>query len=238
MIAIAPMAGYTDGKFCRRYEDLFDIVTLGGYNLDKYTLKAAKLITERGRKEFIIDLDKFNEYIINEIELIKKAKVNVNVRFLDIEEAYEKLEVIDTYADFIELNCHCRQKEITSLGLGQELLKNRYLLYKFLNKMDRFDKVLLKIRLNYIPLNDLIDTLNYVRELFYGLHIDCFYPNKPYPDIESLKIISEEFKDKFIIGNNSIDSLERAKEMLKYSDCISIARALLKNKIDWVKLVR
>ncbi len=236
MIILAPMAGYTDGTFCKKYEDLFDVVTLGGYNIDKKTYLAAEKIEKRGRKEFLIKLDEFNEYIEKQINILEKAKVSINVRFVDIDECYSKLEYISGLVDYIELNCHCRQREITELGIGQELLKNRELLYTFLNKMDKLDKpILLKIRLNYITLNELINNLNYCRELFYGLHVDCYYPKKPYPDIKSLKVLYEEFKDKFIIGNNSITSIKIAKEMLKHSNAISVARAVLKNNINWIK---
>ncbi|ENN96637.1 TIM-barrel protein [Methanocaldococcus villosus KIN24-T80] len=238
MIFLAPMAGITDGEFCLRYKNYFDAFVLGGYNLDKKTLEAAKLISNR-RREFIIDLDKFNDYIRCEIKKVKKyGKVSVNVRFFNLEEAYDKLLTISKYADYLELNCHCRQREITSLGLGQELLKDKERLKYYLKNINFDIPIFLKIRLNYIPLNTLIRNLNYVRDYFDGLHIDCYYPNKPYPDINSLKIISEEFKDKEIIGNNSINSLERAKEMLKYSDHISVARAVLNNNISWIMKLR
>ena len=237
-IVLAPMAGITDGEFCRRFKDLFGIVVIGGYNLDKATYKASKEIEKRGRKEFSIDLNEFNSYIVEQINKAKEsnALVSVNVRFVDIEEAYNRLLVIAENADIIELNCHCRQPEITSLGIGQELMKNKNLLKAFLTKMRELNKpIFLKIRLNYIPLKELIDNLNYVKDYFDGLHVDCFYPGKPYADIDSLKILAENFKDKIIIGNNSVDSIDKAREMLKYSDFVSVARAVLKGDIEWIK---
>jgi len=237
-VVLAPMAGITDGDFCKKFKDLFAIVTIGGYNLDTATYEASKEIEKRGRKEFSINLDEFNNYIIEQIKKAREsnALVSVNVRFVNVEEAYDKLLTIAKYADIIELNCHCRQKEITSLGIGQELMKNKNLLKEFLTKMKELNKpIFLKIRLNYIPLKELIDNLNYVRDYFDGLHVDCFYPGKPYADIDSLKILAEEFSDKIIIGNNSIDSLEKAKEMLRYSDFVSVARTVLKGNVEWIK---
>ncbi|XRP97290.1 MJ0144 family RNA dihydrouridine synthase-like protein [Methanocaldococcus sp. 16A] len=237
-IVLAPMAGITDGDFCKKFIDLFAIVTIGGYNLDTATYKASKDIEKRGRKEFSINLEEFNSYIIEQIKKSREsnALVSVNVRFVDIDEAYDKLLTISKYADIIELNCHCRQKEITSLGIGQELMRNKKLLEEFLNRMKELNKpIFLKIRLNHIPLKELIDNLNYVRDYFDGLHVDCFYPGKPYADLDSLKILAEEFSDKIIIGNNSIDSIEKAKEMLKYSDFVSVARTVLKGNVEWIK---
>ncbi|AIJ04864.1 TIM-barrel protein [Methanocaldococcus bathoardescens] len=237
-VVLAPMAGITDGDFCKKFKDLFAIVTIGGYNLDTATYKASKEIEKRGRKEFSINLEEFNNYIIEQIKKAREsnALVSVNVRFVDIDEAYDKLLTIAKHADVIELNCHCRQKEITSLGIGQELMKNKNLLKEFLTKMKELNKpIFLKIRLNYIPLKELIDNLNYVRDYFDGLHVDCFYPGKPYADLNSLKTLAEEFSDKVIIGNNSIDSLEKAKEMLRYSDFVSVARTVLKGNVKWIK---
>lgn len=214
-VVLAPMAGITDGDFCRKFKDLFAIVTIGGYNLDSATYKASRDIEKRGRKEFSINLEEFNSYIIEQIKKAREsnALVSVNVRFVDIDEAYDKLLTIAKHADIIELNCHCRQPEITSLGIGQELMKNKNLLKEFLTKMKELNKpIFLKIRLNCIPLKELIDNLNYVRDYFDGLHVDCFYPGKPYADMDSLKILAEEFNDKIIIGNNSIDSIEKLRK--------------------------
>jgi len=116
-IVLAPMAGITDGSFCKKYNDLFGIVCIGAYDLDKATQQASEKIVKRGRKEFLYDLDEFDDYIINEINNAKKsnALVSVNVRFKDIDEALPKLKTIGDHADIIELNCHCRQREITEL---------------------------------------------------------------------------------------------------------------------------
>jgi TIM-barrel protein len=53
--------------------------------------------------------------------------------------------------------------------------------------------------------------------------------------MDSLKILAENFKDKIIIGNNSVDSIDKAREMLKYSDFVSVARAVLKGDIEWIR---
>ncbi|NPA62205.1 MAG: hypothetical protein GXN95_01470 [Methanococci archaeon] len=237
-VVLAPMAGITDGEFCKQFKNMFAIATLGGYNIDLTTYEAGLKIEQRGRKEFLIDLNNFNEYIVDQIKKARESNslVSVNVRFFDIEEAYERLEVIAKHADVIEVNCHCRQREITSLGLGQELMRDVKRLERFLNEMNLLDvPIFLKIRLNYIPIDKLIKNLDVVKDYFTGLHVDCFYPGRPYADLSSLEILSDHFKDKVIIGNNSVDSLEKALEMLKYADFVSVARAVLNGKIDWIK---
>ena len=241
-VVLAPMAGITDGSFCKKYKDLFGIVTIGAYDLDDATQIASEKIVKRGRKEFIYNLDKFDDLIKKEINEAKKsnALVSVNVRFKDIDEALPKLKTIGDHADIIELNCHCRQKEITELGIGQELLKkeNNEILKNFLINIHELNikvPIFLKIRANFVSVGELIKNLNNVKPYFNGLHIDCFNPNKDYADLEYLKIIRDNFRDKIIIGNNSIKSIKDAKEMLKYSDFVSVARCVLSGNVEWIK---
>ncbi len=241
-IVLAPMAGITNGSFCKKYKDLFGIVCIGAYDLDKDTQRSSEKIVKRGRKEFLYDLDEFDNLIKNEINEAKKsnALVSVNVRFKNIDEALPKLKTIGKYADIIELNCHCRQREITELGIGQELLKkeNSDILKNFLIKIHQLNlkvPIFLKIRANFVSTDELIKNLNNVKTYFNGLHVDCFNPNKDYPDLEYLKIIRDNFNDKIIIGNNSVKSIKDAEEMLKYSDFVSVARCVLSGNIGWIK---
>ena len=47
------MAGITDANFLNKVIPYgFNVATLGGFNLDKPTIKASKKILERGREEF------------------------------------------------------------------------------------------------------------------------------------------------------------------------------------------
>ena len=241
-IVMAPMAGITDGKFSTKFKGLFAIYTLGGHNLDSITYNCSISIEKRGRKEFIYPLHSIVDLIKKDILLTRECGglVSINVRFKNLSECKNILRELDNYTDIIELNCHCRQKEITSVGLGQELLKkeNNHILKKILEGMKNLNlksPVFLKIRCNVIDTDDLIDNLKNVDNYFDGLHIDGFNPNKDYCDLESIKKISSSFKDKVIIGNNSIRCEKDAKTMLKYCDYASVARCLLGGNVDWIK---
>lgn len=242
-IALAPMAGITDGDFCKKLgTGLFGIVTIGAYNLDEETLAASEEVVRRGRKEFVYNLDDFEELIVSEIKKARESRalVSVNIRFTDIDKSLDKIKTIGKHADIIELNCHCRQKEITDLGIGQELLKkeNNEKLKNFLVKISDLNlktSIFLKIRANYISATELIYNLNCVKDYFHGIHVDCFNPGKDYADLDYLRTIRNSFKDKIIIGNNSVRSIEDAKNMLKYADFVSVARCVLSGNVEWIK---
>ncbi|WP_459201956.1 MJ0144 family RNA dihydrouridine synthase-like protein [Methanococcus sp. CF] len=239
-IVLAPMAGITDGDFCLNYKDTFGIVCLGAFNLDFDTDLASKKIQSRGRKEFIYDLNGIDKKINSEIEKAKKSNslVSVNIRFNDFSKAKSHIIEISKNADILELNCHCRQPEITDLNLGQNLLKNESKLIDFLKNIGDLNleiPIFLKLRANFLTAEELMELLDKIREYFDGIHIDCFNPKKNYADLEYLKKIRESFPEKIIIGNNSVNSVESAKEMLKYADFVSVARCVLINNVDWVK---
>ena len=240
-VVLAPMAGITDGSFCGKYRDLFGIVTLGGFNLDSATLSASKEIVKRGRREFLYSLNEFGNIIKREIRRAREsnALISVNIRFKDFNEARSKIEILGEHCDIIELNCHCRQEEIVKLGIGQELLKrdNIGALRDFLKSIWELDlekPIFLKVRANVVPVDELIGNLNKVRKYFHGIHLDCFNPGRDYPDIKYIEEVRRYFKDKIIIGNNSINSVKDAEMMLKYSDLVSVARCVLRGDIRWI----
>ncbi|HID47403.1 MAG TPA: hypothetical protein EYH15_04000 [Methanothermococcus okinawensis] len=240
-VVLAPMAGITDGSFCGKYRDLFGIVTLGALNLDSATLSASKEIVKRGRREFLYSLNKFEYFVKREIVKAREsnALVSVNIRFKDFHEGRRRIEFLGEHCDIIELNCHCRQEEIVNLGIGQELLKGENIetLKDFLKGIQELEigkPILLKVRANVVPVDELIDNLNKVKRYFHGIHLDCFNPGKDYPDMEYLEKIRRCFRDKIVIGNNSINSLSDGERMLKYGDLISVARCLLKGNVKWI----
>ncbi|HEX3014165.1 MAG TPA: hypothetical protein VHO92_07825, partial [Methanobacterium sp.] len=127
------MAGITDGHFCLKMAPYgFDMVTLGGYNLDKQTIDAGCSIIKRGRQEFDLNEENVMPAIEREADIIKTSWngiVSVNLRSVSFEPIVEvsKLPEIDV----VEINAHCRQPEITEIGCGQALLYDTKKLYNF-----------------------------------------------------------------------------------------------------------
>ena len=208
------MAGITDSKFLNKVIPYgFDAVTLGGYSLDEKTIEASQKIIERGRKEFHFELDEIIPHIENEVNLIKEVHpdvvVSANVRSTIPQPIIEASKINNL--DIIEINCHCRQEEITSIGCGQEMLK-RPDLVDFISKIvdDAESEVSVKIRANV----EGIDTLEIARAIESAgadyLHLDAMDPNVFDADWKLLENVCNNTNIK-VIGNNSIDSPEKIR---------------------------
>ena len=237
MKVVAPMAGISNSEFLNRVIPLgFDVATLGGYSLDTPTIEASKKIVERGRKEFDFPLNEIFSHIKSEVASIKKVhpnvKVSANVR------ATTPQPIIDVgnikELDIVEINCHCRQEEITSIGCGQEMLK-RADLNKFISQIvNNVDcEVSVKIRANV----DGIDTLKVAQLIGDAgadyLHIDAMKKGVFDADYSLVKEISDN-TDVKVIGNNSLNCEENIEKMIAAGVYgFSIARAVISGNLDF-----
>ena len=239
MKVLAPKAGITNGLFCREFASQgFDMVTVGGYNVDPKTIEAGEKIIKRGRSEFNISPADIIHHIKEQINIIQEDKswngmVSVNLR------AVTPSPLIDVSklpgVDVVEINAHCRQPEIMDLGCGQSLLYNPDKLFKFTREVVKKSesKVSVKIRAN-VPDTDMKIIVKSVEDAGADyLHVDAMKPGHPYADYNIISSI-KGYSDIFLIGNNSIIDLKSAQLMLDAgADGFSIARGLLKGKIPF-----
>ena len=234
---VAPMAGITDADFLNKVIPFgFDVATLGGFSLDSPTINASKKIIERGRGEFDFPLDEIFTHIENQVNLIKdvhpNVKVSANVR------ATAPQPIIDVGCignlDIVEINCHCRQKEITDIGCGQAML-NRPDLYEFISQVadNVKSEVSVKIRGNVDTVNtpDLAGLIEDAGADY--LHVDAMKKGVFEADWQLLSEITNNADIK-VIGNNSVNSLENVRKMIDTGvDGFSIGRALINGNLDF-----
>ncbi|MBC7118341.1 MAG: tRNA-dihydrouridine synthase, partial [Methanobacteriaceae archaeon] len=153
------MAGISNARFCLKLIPYgFNMVTLGGYNADKPTVRAAKKIIERGRLEFDFSADELPIIIQEEASLIKNnadVMVSVNLRSVSPDPVIEISRIKEV--DVVEINAHCRQEELTSIGCGQALLMNPERLEDFTKEVAKKSdsKVSVKIRGNIPGVDEL-----------------------------------------------------------------------------------
>ena len=231
------MAGISDSEFLNRVIPLgFDVATLGGYSLDEPTIEASKRIIERGRKEFDFPLNEIYSYIENEVESIKEVhsdvKVSANVRATTPQPIIEVGKI--KKLDIVEINCHCRQDEIRSIGCGQEMLLNPDLGNFISDVVDDVEcEVSVKIRANV----DGIDTVEIAKVIDDAgadyLHIDAMKKGIFDADYDLVKEICENTNIK-VIGNNSMNCEKNIKKMINSGVYgFSIARAVISGNLDF-----
>ena len=231
------MAGITNAEFLNKVIPYgFDVVTLGGYSLDEKTIEASRKIIERGRKEFHFELDEIIPHIEKEVDLIKKVypdvRVSANVRSTTAEPIIEASKINDL--DIIEINCHCRQEEITAIGCGQEMLKRPDLSDYISQIVDNSkSEVSVKIRGN-VPDIDTLEVAKVIEDAGATyLHLDAMNPNVFDADWELLENVCSNTNIK-VIGNNSIDSTEKIRKMYQCGVYgFSIARAVISGTLNF-----
>ncbi|MFU8767781.1 MAG: methanogenesis marker 9 domain-containing protein [Candidatus Methanoperedens sp.] len=223
-IALASMAGITDSAFASGFANA-GLLVLGGYNLDRETNEAARKETERNRSEFITDTPM--ALIKSELEKAKDigTTIAINVRAATLEPFLEAANIAKEAGAILEINAHCRQPEMTSLGVGEALMKNLPRLGEYISRIKKTGVVLsVKVRANVVDDLELAKTIEGAGADI--IHIDAMHPQGV--DVGVIKRIRNSTR-LFIIGNNSIVDFDSAKEMFsRGADMVSVARAVIK----------
>lgn len=231
------MAGINNAEFCLKLIPFgFDMVTLGGYNSDKATIAAGKRIMARGRPEFDINEEELMTTIEKESSIIKenwKGIISVNIRSTSPEPVIEvsKLKNVDV----VEVNAHCRQKEIVDIGCGQALLTNPHHMEEFIQEVVKKSNsmVSVKIRANVPGVDELKIARIVEKSGADYLHVDAMKPGHKRADWEIIKKIRES-TNIYLIGNNSITNISSAQKMIDSgADGISIARAAMRGYLNF-----
>ncbi|MDG6243480.1 MAG: methanogenesis marker 9 domain-containing protein [Methanolobus sp.] len=234
-IALAPMGGMTNSSFANEYAKDAGLVIIGGYNLDAATQEAAKAIVERGRGEFVSDepLD----LIESEIKALNEGPVKcVNVRSTTLEPLIEAARLLKNNDAILELDAHCRQKEMTGIGAGQALLHKLPELCEWIGKIKESGVILsVKVRAN------IVDDIGLVKSIEAAgadiLHLDAMKEGAG-ADLKLIKEIRDSTR-MFLICNNSVTDIEAAKDMFtRGADVVSVARGVVSDPALISNLVR
>jgi len=230
------MAGITNGEFAVRALNAgVGGVVLGSYNIDRQVLSAAYQSTIRGRCEFCYPLETLAQRIIHEVDTVRSSHkdqaIFVSLRFSDTNSVHEianELSEVSLSPFVIEINAHCRQREIRSLGAGQSLLERPEKIeeaIKYLKEKDFLVSV--KTR------SPGLDCRKFAKQLVHWggdiFHLDAYIPGTDGPDI-SLISQATSVDDILIIGNNSINNAKIASQVLSTGAiAFSTARAAMTN---------
>jgi len=225
-IALASMGGITDSRFANEFAEDAGLVILGGYNLDAATNHAASEIVKRGRKEFISDEPL--QLIDNELRSVKtESVVAINVRSATLEPLIEAAIMARNANAIIEIDAHCRQPEMTELGIGEAFLSDLPKLRDTILKVKETGAIVsVKVRANVV---DNIKMAKAIEDAGADiLHVDAMKEGAG-ADIEAIRKIRDATR-LLLIGNNSVNDLNTAKEMFtRGADIVSVGRGIMED---------
>ena len=239
------MAGIANRSFCQEMLDYgAGMCILGAYPLDKMNNLASKAVIKRGRKEFVVEITNTNaeSWSRRHFEIIKKNKqqlIAINVRLVKIDELSKiLLPSITHYVDIIELNAHCRQKEILDIGGGQNLALEPKKLLNLIEEIKQLVDAEIGIKIRGLNSHKLLENIDlFEKENISYLHVDCMIQGKNKADLQYIKDIAS-ITNIPIIGNNSVRSISDINEMLDAGAiAVSLARPLLDNRKFMAKLI-
>ncbi|MFP4654801.1 MAG: methanogenesis marker 9 domain-containing protein [Methanohalobium sp.] len=226
-IALGPMAGITDSNFANKYAKNAGLVILGGFNLDEETNEAASRMAERDRKEYVTDNPL--EFLKDEINNTNtEGAVAANIRSATLEPLLEAAEIIKNADAILELDAHCRQKEMIDIGVGEALMHDIPRLVEWIEKLKETGVILsVKIRAN------VVDDIELSRKIESAgadiLHVDATLEGKNKADLKAIRKIRDSVR-MTLIGNNSITEFSDAKDMFSRGvNLVSVSRGVLDN---------
>lgn len=225
-IALAPMGGITNSHFADQFAKDAGLVILGGYNLDAATNQAASEMVKRGREEFISD--KPLKLIDNELRSIKTdSLVAVNVRSSSQEPLIEAARIIKDSNAILEIDAHCRQPEMTKIGVGEALLHDLPKLQDIIRKVKATGAIVsVKVRANVIDNKKMAKAIEDAGADI--LHVDAMKKGSG-ADMEVIRNIRDVTR-LLLIGNNSVTDFETAKEMFtRGADIVSVGRGVIED---------
>lgn len=225
-IALAPMGGITDSQFANEFAKDAGLVILGGYNLDAATNLAASEMAKRGRKEFVSDEPL--KLIENELGSVKtESVVAINVRSSTLEPLIEAARMAKNANAIIEIDAHCRQPEMTRIGVGEALLRDLSKLQDTIRKVKATGAIVsVKVRTNVI---DNIKMAKAIEDAGADiLHVDAMKKGSG-ADMETIRKIRDATR-LLLIGNNSVTDFDTAKEMFtRGADMVSVGRGVMED---------
>lgn len=219
-LALASLSGKSDAQWVIDAERWTGMAFLGGLALDEETRNGARrMVADRERTEFLPP-DPF-AFMAEQLGTLADhdVKAGFNVRAAGTESIRRAAEVCAGHDAVLEINAHCRQKEMTDLGAGQSLLREPARLAEQVRiAAEAGATVSVKVR---AEVRD-VDLPAVCRVLDSAgadlLHVDAM-------DAEAVVGEIVDGTDAFIVANNGVRDRETVREYLGYgADAVSVGR--------------
>jgi TIM-barrel protein len=220
-VALASLSGEADADWARAASDHVGAAFLGGIALDAASRAAAtEMVTDRDREEFLPD-DPI-AFLDGELAALEDAPLRpaFNVRSATIGPLQEAADVCARHDAIVEINAHCRQRELRAAGCGETLLADPDRLSRFVAAASATGAtVSVKVRaeVEKAPLPAVAARIEAAGAD--AIHVDA---------MDSEAVIAEvvDAADLFVIANNGVRGRETVREYLAHgADAVSVGRA-------------
>lgn len=217
-IAVACMAGITDGAYIRNVAEHIGLGIIGGYAIDDLTIQAARALSDQGREEFLPR--NVVEDIKGQVALIEASGVVpvVNIRASESGSLAALAQELGNSIVY-EIDAHCRQQPMIDARSGEFLLHHPEVLIAYVQAL-KISGVLVSVKIRAGVASDDVELSRLLWKAGADiLHIDLM--DYGYSYLKKIRDASPIF----IIANNSINTFEKAKDMFAHgADMISLAR--------------
>lgn len=220
-VAIASLSGESDATWARAVADHVGGAFLGGIALDEAARDAARRMVEaRDREEFLPP----DPLAFVDTELATLADVPLqpgfNVRSATPGPIREAAGICHRHGAILEVNAHCRQRELCAAGCGEALLSDVDRLARYVRvASDTGATVSVKVRaeVDGVSLPEVARTID--RAGGDAIHVDAM-------DSESVVAeVCDAAPGLYVIANNGVRDAETAREYLAYgADAVSVGR--------------
>ena len=219
-LALASLSGSSDSAWARAGVPMAGAAFIGGIAVCEQTREAAKAMAQRDREEFLPDNPiAFIERQLGALEGVK-IRAGVNVRSIDTTATRRVANLCAAHDAIYEVNAHCRQIEMCSVGAGETLLTDPDALVEQVKTASSTGvDVSVKVRAE-IPEVDLVEIAQLIETAGGGaIHVDAMDTRDIVRDIV-------DATDLFVIANNGIRSRADVGEYMSYgADAVSVGRA-------------
>lgn len=219
-LALASLSGEADAEWAIAATPWAGMAFLGGIALDDATRQAArKMVRERDRTEFL-PADPFG-FMRQQLQALEGLSIDAgfNVRAVDDDPLRRAAALCAEYDAVLEINAHCRQEEMCSVGAGESLLHEPDRLREQVRlAAAEGPRVSVKVRTELAGVNLPAVSADLADAGADMVHVDA---------MDSEPVVGEiaETTAAFVIANNGVRDRETAAEYLEYgADAVSVGR--------------
>ncbi|UTF52509.1 tRNA-dihydrouridine synthase [Natronosalvus rutilus] len=218
-LALASLSGQSDAEWALAAAEWAGCAFLGGIALDAPSREAARELVARDRTEFLPD-DPV-AFVDDQLATLEDEPIQagINVRSASADAIPPVARVCRERDALLEINAHCRQPELCTVGCGQTLLRDADRLGEYVaTAADDGATVGVKVRAEVpgVDLPTLCRSLEAAGASF--VHVDAM-------DSESVIADVTDACDLYVIANNGVRDESTVHEYLAYgADAVSVGR--------------